>query len=375
MTSFPKEGHRSGKHIADDTSLLCRRLLASLSRSDQRQWAEIYIRGLLGVSGRKTVKRISDEIAGGDAEQCLQQFVNQSTWRSDLIRREVAQLIAEEADPGFWVLEDVVIPKNGRHSVAVDKQFAHSEGRTLNCQLGMALFLSGPGWNCPVNWRLPLPASWANDRERRAKARIPVEEHGKARWSHMLDVIDEAAAEWLTPRSPVVADLTPAPDPMPFIDGLDERGLAYAVRVTAKHPPVKPSTMVNGWQVRGGRRILTRVALAPLPGKPSRERYLATEWSAMPDTPRSVWVTTFGPNQVPRLLEAAGHAFRVRSGLNMLYEDLGLRHFEGRSFPGWHHYTTIISAAAACRLISAWRAEAPEIPPPGWFPAKEHQSA
>lgn len=399
MTSLLREGHRQGPRAADDISLLCQRIFSSLHRSDQRRWAEVYIRGLLSVSGRKTVKRISDEIAGGDAEQCLQQFVNQSTWRSDHIRREVTQSIIEARDPEFWVLEDVVIPKNGRHSAGVDKQFAHIEGRTLNCQLGMVLFLSGTDWNCPVNWRLPLPSSWASDADRRAKAHIPEQERCQPRWSHMLDVIDETAVEWATPLSPVIADLTAVPDATPFLRGLEERGLPYAIRVAANRPAPLPagaagtvtfgkviadaarrnSAVVNGWHVTGGRRILTRVIVAPLASRGAgvaRERYLAAEWSSVRNTPRSVWVTTLGPAQVPRLLEAIGHASRVRAGLNSLYEDLGLRHFEGRSFPGWHHYTTLVSAAAACRLLAAWRAQDQEgMSRPAWSPDGDYQPA
>lgn len=390
---------RESRRAADDVSRLCQRLFSSLPRSDQRRWAEVYVRGLLDVPGRKTVRRISDEIAGGDAEQCLQQFVNQSTWRPDLIRREVTRSLAGARDPEFWVLEDVVIPKNGRHSAAVDKQFAHPEGRTLNCQLGMGLFLSGKDWNCPVNWRLPLPPSWENDAERRSKAHIPPEERCKPRWAHLLDMIDETAIEWMTPPSPVVADLTSVPDSSPFLRGLEERGLPYAFRVAANRPAPsvrgaigavtfgnliadaarRNSTTVNGWQMSGGRRILTRVIVAPLAQLPTGTpgiRYLAAEWSAVRSAPRSVWVTTLGPAQVPRLLEAIGHASRVRAGMNALYEGLGLRHFEGRSFPGWHHYTTLVSAAAACRLLSAWRAsDQPDMTVPDYFPANQYQLA
>jgi SRSO17 transposase len=399
MTYFLPEGGRPGRRVADDVSIFCQHIFSSLPRSDQRRWAEVYIRGLLSVSGRKTVKRISDEVAGGDAEQCLQQFVNQSTWRSDLIRREVSRSLAEARDPEFWVLEDVVIPKNGRYSVAVDKQFAHSEGRILNCQLGMGLFLSGTDWSCPVNWRLPLPTSWESDAQRRAKTHIPPEERCKPRWSHLLNMIDETAIEWMMPPNPVVADLTLVPDSMPFLRGLEERELPYAFKVAANRlAPAgrgavgtvtfgsliadaarRNATVVNGWHMSGGRRILTRVIvtpLAPLPAGAARVRYLAAEWSAVRSAPRSVWVTTLGHAEVPRLLEAIGHASRVRAGMNALYEELGLRHFEGRSFPGWHHYTTLVTAAAACRLLSCWRAaDELDMAVPDCLPADEYQFA
>ena len=364
-----REGHGA---FIDDISQLCRQVFSSLPRSDQRRWAEIYVRGLLNVPGRKTVRRISAQIAGGDAEQCLQQFVNQSTWRSDLIRRDLTLQLAEALDPAFWVLEDVVIPKNGHHSVAVDKQFAHPEGRALNCQLGLGLFLSGDGWSCPVNWRLPLPASWENDPGRRSKARVPPTERRKPRWEHMLDVIDEVAAEWMVPSRPVLGDLTPEPEVERCLRGLEERHLPYAMKVAVNRPATTSaartmtfgqlltgavrgkSTAVNGWQASRDRPSLIHVIATPLASslaRPARQRYLVAEWSPVRDMPRSAWVTSFPPSEISHLLDAIDRYSGVRTDMNVLYEKLGLRHFEGRSFVGWHHYATLVSVASACRLL------------------------
>lgn len=361
--------------FVDEISLLCQQMFSSLPRSDQRRWAEVYVRGLLTLPGRKTVKRISAEIGGG-AEQCLQQFVNQSTWRADLIRRDVTLRLTEALNPTFWILEDAVIPKNGRHSVAVDKQFAHPEGRALNCQLGLGFFLSGDGWSCPVNWRLPLPASWENDVVRRSKAHVPATERRKPRWQHMLDMIDEVAAEWVVPPRPVVGDLTPEQEVERFVRGLEERCLSYAMKVGVNRPARtvpgtrttltygqliveamrRKTTSVNGWQVARGRTGLVRVIAVPLAHPPSgllgRQRYLVAEWSTVSEMPRSAWITSLSPRDLPRFLDATERYARVRGDMGALYEELGLRHFEGRSFIGWHHYTTLVSVAAACQLLS-----------------------
>jgi hypothetical protein len=363
--------------VLDGTSQLCQQVFSSLPRSDQRRWAEIYVRGLVNVPGRKTVKRISAEIAGGGAEQCLQQFVNQSTWRSDLIRRDLTRQLATVTAPAFWVLEDVVIPKNGRHSVAVDKQFAHQEGRALNCQLGLGLFLAGDGWSCPVNWRLRLPSSWQDDAVRRSKAHVPTAERLRPRWEHMLDVIDEVAAEWMLPPRPVLGDLTPDVEVERCLRGLEERQLPYAMKMALNRPAATAagrtmtygellaeavrgkSPVVNGWQASRGRRGPVRViamSLASPSRRPVRQRYLVAEWSPVQDMPRSAWVTSFPPSDISRLLEAIDRFSGVRSDLGTLYEDLGLRHFEGRSFVGWHHHATLVSVASACRLLGARRA-------------------
>jgi SRSO17 transposase len=349
-------------------------MFSSLPRSDQRRWAEVYVRGLLTVPGRKTVKRISGHITGGGAEQCLQQFVNQSTWRSDVIRRDVSLRLSESLDPAFWVLEDVVIPKNGRNSVGVDKQFVYPEGRAVNCQLGLALFLSGDDWSCPVNWRIPLPASWENDPVRRTKAHVPPTERHKSRWQHMLDVIDEAAAEWMVPQKPLVADLTAEREVERFLRGLEERRLSFAVKVGANRPAVaaapptrmityvqviddairRDATAMNGWHTVRGRSNLTRViavALTSARQQPGRQRYLVAEWSTVSGAPRSVWITSFPPRDIQQLLEGIEQWSRLRTGMKVLYQDLGLRHFEGRSFSGWHHHATLVTVAAACRLL------------------------
>jgi SRSO17 transposase len=369
--TYSSYSYPSNLPVTDDTSQVCQQVFSSLPRSDQRRWAEVYVRGLLNVSGRKTVRRISAEIAGGGAEQCLQQFVNQSTWRSDLIRRDLTLRLAEALAPGFWVLEDVVIPKNGRHSVAVDKQFDHLEGRALNCQLGLGLFLSGDGGSCPVNWRLRLPSSWENDGVRRSKAHVPQAERRRPRWEHMLDVIDEVAAEWMVPPRPVLGDLTPEPNVERCLRGLEERHLPYVMKVAVNRPAVTgtartvtfgdllseavrgKAAVVNGWQASRGRPGLVRVIAMPLasPGRPARQRYLVAEWSPVWDMPRSAWVTSFPPSKISDLLDAIDRFSSVRTEMNVLYEELGLRHFEGRSFVGWHHYATLVSVAYACRLL------------------------
>lgn len=373
--NYPQYTYSGGRKVgADEVSAHCKQMFSSLPRSDQRRWAEVYVRGLLTVPGRKTIKQISGHIVGGGAEQCLQQFVNQSTWPSDAVRRDVSQWLSESYEPAFWVLEDVVIPKYGRNSVGVDKQFVHPEGRAVNCQLGLALFLSGGDWNCPVNWRLPLPASWVNDPERRSKARVPPTECYKSRWQHMLDVIDEVAAEWMVPSRPVLGDLSAEPDVESFLRGLEERCLPFAMKVGANRPATaaKPAvrtitfgqviveairrdaTAADGWHAIRRRSSLTRVIvvpLAPTRPRPGCQRYLVAEWSTVSGAPRSVWVTSVPPRDIRVLLEGLACWSCLRADMHVLYEDLGLRHFEGRSFSGWHHHATLVTVAAACRLL------------------------
>src|SRR4051812_38071252 len=89
----------TGLRDAAELSEFCQEHLSSLARSDQRRWGEVYIRGLVSVPGRKSIKRISDYVVGWRADQCLQQFINQSTWRWEPVRRTLAQTVTSMVRP------------------------------------------------------------------------------------------------------------------------------------------------------------------------------------------------------------------------------------------------------------------------------------
>ncbi|MBV9450797.1 MAG: transposase [Streptosporangiaceae bacterium] len=379
-----------------------------MPRADQRHWAEVFVRGLLTVDGRKTIRKISDHVAGGGAEQCLQQFVNQSTWQWHMVRRDLALLIAEAMEPKTWVIADIVIPKNGSNSVGVGRQFVYSEGRVVNCQFGIAVFLVGDKWSCPVNWRLPLPPSWDGDKDLRAKARLPDDEYSGPRWQHMLDAIDEMTTDWGLVPAPVLVDVRSGLERElnSLVRGLEERYLEYALRVGANRPAAtlasaraRPQTLsfaefINesitrntaahsrwGPPTSGGGRsqlVAARLPTERSPAPTSRHRtgnsrrhaprsavqanqtprsaahrHVVGEWSPFRNYLRSIWLTSFDQSQLPSLPETVARLDLVAADLATLYDDLGLRHFEGRSYPGWHHYVTLISVAAACKQLSS----------------------
>jgi SRSO17 transposase len=373
-------------------------MLASLPRRDQRRWGETYIRGLLTVPGRKTVPKIASLVADSNVGQCLEQFVNQSTWRWEHVRRDVALAVCQELRPRAWVIHDVVLPKNGRHSVGVARQFADPPGRVVNCQLGIAVSLAGDGWSCPVTWRLLLPACWDADPELRGKAHVPDSERCVPRWQRMLDAIDELVAEWGLPAVPVLADMTLEREIEPLLTALEARGLSYAIRVSPSQPvpagrPAMASVPVtfghaiarlvkagrapvNLWLTAPDRQGRVSVVGVPLPGVP---RYAVADWPPAAKSPRRVWVTSFGAAEIPLLIAGAALQGTAVSELAWAYDQLGLGHFEGRSFAGWHHHMTMVSVAAASRLVVAARkrdrGEVATLPMPaaprGGYPAKD----
>jgi hypothetical protein len=392
-----------GEMSAAEVERYCKYLFSSLPRSDQRRWATLFIHGLLTVPGRKTIRKISDLAAGGGAEQCLQQFINQSTWRWEEIRCEIGTLLSHAREPMSWVVLDVVLPKNGSHSAGVDRQFAPSEGRVLNCQMGIAVFLVGDTWCCPVNWRLVLPPCWDSDKLRRAKAHVPDEERAWPSWQHTLDAIDEMAAEWGLAPAPIVADVSNAREQElnHLLRGFEERSLPYVVRVAAGRTALvtrsantaprrltygqliadsvaRSTSVVNCWQRPVGRPGRSRLVATRLPGgmtlahgpqpghrtqpgwpaassrptPPAPPRHLVAEWSLPRRTPRTTWLTSLEASSLLGLPDQIARYDRAVAELGRLYDGLGLRHFEGRSFAGWHRYATLVSVAAAVRSLS-----------------------
>jgi SRSO17 transposase len=214
-----------------DLSALCQELFSSFARTDQRRWGEVYVEGLVTVPGRKSLRRIAEDVVGWRADQCLQQFVNQSPWAWEPVRSRLAHHLTAELRPRAWVVEEAVFPKNGDASVGVAKQYARSAGGMRNCQLGLAVSLVGDDGGSPVNWRLLLPPSWSKNDARRARSHLPAEERHRTRTEHLLNALDEMVVDWELPVAPVVVDAHQESPVEPLLSGLEERGLRYLVRV------------------------------------------------------------------------------------------------------------------------------------------------
>lgn len=375
---------------------LCDDLFSSFARSDQRRWGEIYVHGLLTVPGRKSMKRISDLVAGGGAEQCLQQFINQSTWEWEVVRRDLAHRLVEPLQPQALIVKEVVFPKNGDHSVGVARQFAQSVGRMLNCQLGIVVFLAGPAGSCPVNWRLLLPPAWDSDHGRRTRAHLPDHEHHGPKWQQVVEVVDETVRDWRLPSIPIVVDMRHDGDVSALAQALEAHGLNYVLRVSANRPAVTvrptqaaPRTLsfadvISGstrsnalirWHLAsqrpgGGQLIATRLPNEPLssghesrfrpaPARPrphsqqrrSTTRHVAAEWPSTRRGARTTWLTTLDASALHQLPDYISLHDRISADLEAMYDLSGLRHFEGRSFSGWHHHVTLVSVAHAWQYL------------------------
>jgi SRSO17 transposase len=370
-----------------ELSEFCQEHLSSLSRSDQRRWGEVYIRGLAFVPGRKSIKRISDYIVGWRADQCLQQFINQSTWQWEPVRRSLAHTVAGLLRPRAWVITEAVFPKNGSNSVGVARQYAPSAGRVLNCQLGLAVSLTGDFGSCPVNWRLQLPPSWDDDPARRSRARLPDSQRHRPRWCSILDAVEEMILAWDLPMAPVIVDATDEPDVEFLLRGLEERDIPYVVQVPGHTPAgyrragsmtvgelatgaIRPGATTLKVRTRNERSAaVSRFVATPVPGEPEvariragrlvrRPRHLLAQWTLGLPRPAAVWLTNLSVSRVPELIELVDLvSLRGRAAADLvgLQDEVGLRHFEGRSYRGWHHHVTLASVAGAYQLMRSGR--------------------
>jgi SRSO17 transposase len=369
-----------------ELSELCGSMFWSLARADQRRWAEMYVRGLVAVPGRKSIRRIAEQVVGYRADQSLQQFLNQSPWDSSRVRANLANRLWTTMRPQAWVFAEVAFPKHGDNSVAVTRQYAHSLGRTVNCQLGIAALLASGRGSCPVDWRLALPRCWDDDDDRRTRTRVPADERHRPWQSHVLDIITEMADGWGLPPAPVLVDSRNSPQVDPLLRGLAGLGVRYAVQVcggtpvrparvgappAAVSPPVPVSeaaaaiphssrTTIAWWD--GGQMRRSQLAVVPIAGEPAVHRIvpgrghqppprLVVEWTSGVARPAGMWVTNLNTTRLPDLVGLLRLAGTARTDLDRMNDESGLRHFEGRSFRGWHHHVTLVSIAHAYRLL------------------------
>jgi SRSO17 transposase len=372
-----------------------------MERSDQRRWGEVYLRGLMLEGKRKSIEPMADRLSDGD-EQCLQQFVNQSPWDWVSVRERLALRMSEEISPEAWIVDDTAFPKFGKWSVGVARQYCGALGKVANCQVGVSVNAATDGASCPLDWRVFIPEEWDGDAERRDKARVPEDVRHRPKWQLALDMIDELRSWGLSPPA-VLADAGHG-EITEFRQGLEERELHYVVQVKAatsafaedvqpQAPPYagtgrppqpryreKPTSLKAlalacgqgrarhvSWRegssgklrsrflalrVRSANVKLRRAAAAgELP-----VRWLITEWPPGASEPVKYWLSNLPPaTPLKRLVHLAKLRWRIEHDYRELKDALGLDHFEGRSYRGWHHHTTLVSTAHAFLTLERTR--------------------
>ncbi|MDQ0948609.1 SRSO17 transposase [Streptomyces phaeochromogenes] len=378
-------------------------VFASVARKDQRAKGDCYLRGLMLDGRRKSIQAMASRLADGN-EQNLQQFVNQSTWDPLPVRRRIAERMVPRIGPDAWAVDDVSFPKDGKMSVAVAPQYCGALGKQANCQVAVSVHAVSDTASCPLQWRLFVPQEWADDAPRRQKTGIPREVGHREKWRLALDIFDELARWGMTP--PVVVADAGYGQNADFRDGLDGRDIGYVVAIRSDvtiHPhdarPTAPAWSGNGRKPQSryrdkpfsvaalaagqGRHTFTEVTWREGSRGPMRSRFAAlqvrpagvrarrltraaaiaqdgfwdgvlpevtllVEWPQQAQNPTDYWLTSL-PAGTPltELVRLAKIRWRIEHDYRELKHGLGLDHFEGRSWTGWHHHVTLVTAAHA----------------------------
>jgi SRSO17 transposase len=373
-------------------------IFASLPRTDQRARGQCYLRGLMLEGRRKSIEPMTARLGGEVHYQALHHFVAVSPWDWRPVRRRLAERLVGELAPTAWAVDDTGFPKDGDHSVGVQRQYCGTLGKTANCQLGVSVNAVTEAASCPLSWRLFLPESWDEDAERRAACHLPDSVHHRPKWQLVLDMVDELGTWDLRP--PVLVADAGYGEVGEFRQGLEDRQIGYVVQVKADTSAYPEQTRPTTAPYTGrGRRpqpryrdkptSLTQLALAagqsagvdliwrrgskglqrscflclrvrPAGITPRRQAaaraegvgwelpvcWLLVEWPADKAEPVKYWLSNL-PETTPlvELVRLAKLRWRIEQDYRELKGALGLDHFEGRSFGGWHHHVTLVSAA------------------------------
>jgi SRSO17 transposase len=355
-----------------------------VGRRERRESFAVYAMGLLGDGERKSMERIAcrgciDPEKAHAAHQKLIHFANDSPWSDRDVRREAVRYGIDaltSAEPiETWIVDDTGFLKQGTHSVGVQRQYTGSAGKVTNCQIGVSLSVTTRTEHLPVDFELYLPESWTSDARRRREARIPDEIGFQTKPELALNMIRRAVADGV-PRGVLLGDSAYGSS-IEFREEVRALGLHYAVGVI---PTTSVWLIEQDWRRdesisvrdlalrlwdrgrfrrctwrKGTKKDLSakfaveRVLPAHDGGPPTQDReplWLLIEWRDGENEPANYFLSSL-PERISkkRLIRIAMQRWRTERIYEDLKNELGLDHFEGRRFPGWHHH---ISVALCC---------------------------
>lgn len=373
-------------------------LTSVIGHADRAGPLRDYCLGLLAADGRKSVEPMAAVTAPGGVSkqhQKLLHFVANGPWSDERVLRKVREIVLpaiERHGPiEAWIIDDTSFPKHGPHSVGVHHQYCGQLGKQANCQVVVTLSIANHHASLPIAYRLYLPEDWAKDRVRRNKVHVPKGIAFKTKPQIALEQLRAACAAGV-PRGVVLMDASYGSQ-LKLRTGISALALTYVaaivntvkVRAASGHDAPGPRTSVKelalslpkqAWRTipwREGaanqlrsRFARVRVRAAPIRGAARQpEETLLIEWPEGEAEPTKYWLSTLDKNiSFRRLVDIAKMRWRVERDYQELKQELGLAHYEGRGWPGFHHHGTMCIAAYAF-LIS----EQETIPPSGPRPS------
>jgi len=385
--------------IAKEFDLYMAHLMQGLGHADRHSGLTGYCTGLMLPLSRKSVEPMAarvDPLHASARHQSLHHFVAKAQWSDKELLRRVAQWVVPLMDftaGGWWIVDDTGFPKKGAHSVGVTRQYCGVLGKQDNCQVAVSVSLACDEGSLPVAWQLYLPHVWAEDKARRLKAGVPQDIEFATKPQIAVQQIRDLLSEG-APAHCVLADAGYGID-YAFRQALSDLGLAYMVGITSAvvvwppgvaplppkpysglgRPPVMPrrtairqplnvkalaqslpsSAFHNiSWREGSNERLTGRFAAVRVRcaggnvGKARLlpEQWLLIEWPMGQAEPEKYYLSTL-PEDAPLndLVGAAHMRRRIERDYQDLKQDLGLGHYEGRGWRGFHHHATLSIAA------------------------------
>src|SRR5665213_523395 len=375
-------------------------LVSVIGHADRAKPLRDYCMGLMMPCERKSVEPMAAITAPertGAQHQSLLHFVGEGRWSDEKVLAKVRELVLPRIERHgsieAWIIDDTGFPKKGQHSVGVARQYCGQLGKQDNCQVAVSLSLANHHASLPVGYRLYLPEDWANDSGRRRKTGVPGEVSFKTKTEIALEQIT-AACEAGLPRGVVLmdagygnnselrADITALE--LTYVAGIQSNTTVWAqgtgplppkqwsgigrpptlLRRDGKHQPICVKELALGlpkrvWRVVKWRegsaewlssrfaRVRVRVARRDYKLTESRsEEWLLIEWPDGEEEPTKYWLSNL-PKDIAfrQLVDIAKLRWRIERDYQELKQEVGLGHFEGRGWRGFHHHATLCIAA------------------------------
>jgi SRSO17 transposase len=359
-----------------------------------------YCKGLLLPGERKSIEPMAARLDAENTQamrQSLHHLVAKAPWSDDRVleqvRHSVLAAMQKHGPVVAWIVDDTGFPKKGKHSVGVARQYCGQVGKQDNCRVAVSLSVATWSSSLPIAYRLYLPKEWAEDSERREKTEVPEEVEFQTKPAIALDQVRAAVAANLD-RGVVLADAAYGIN-TEFRDGLTELNLQYVMGVQSSmtvwepgkqplptkprgtmgrpprllqrstdHQPVSVKQLAMSlpptafreitWREGTDRKLQSRFAAVRVraahrdyeQAELHPEEWLLIEWPRGETEPTKYWVSTLPPTtKLKALIKMAKHRWIIERDYEELKQELGLGHFEGRNWRGFHHHATLCIAA------------------------------
>ena len=375
-------------------------LAQAAEHADREEPLKAYCKGLLLPGERKSVEPMAARLAPDNVRQMhqsLHHLVADSPWDDGLVlsrvRHSVMRAMEKNGEIEAWIVDDTGFAKKGTHSVGVARQYCGQLGKQDNCRIAVSLSIATATSSLPVAWRLYLPENWAKDWQRRKTAGVPAEAMFETKPQIALKQIEKAIEDGI-PTAPVLADAGYGNDSQ-FRGRITELGLTYAVGVQSSttvwkpgeaplekkpwkgqgrptkllrrdknHQPVSAKQLALSlppqawhnvtWREGSQEKLRSRFAAVRIrpahrdtwKSQPHPEEWLLMEWPQAETEPAKYWLSTLPENlSLKQLVYRAKHRWIIERDYQELKQELGLGHYEGRGWRGFHHHATLCIAA------------------------------